>query len=160
MTKTRNLFNTAKQVLLSRSDKRDYGVFMEIISEKTEQELDKQMNSINNFKYINIRGKIIPSSSVYLYGEVDLNNKKDIDYLKRFKSAILNIYDYGNWYYTSFNYETGTITYNEEKQTWLGTHFITDFLKWFKYHYCIIGKPKRVIIYKHHLVRREESYGK
>ena len=160
MAKTRNLFNTAKQVLLSRSDKRDYGVFMEIISEKTEQELDRQMNLTSNFKYVNIHGKTIPSSSVYLYGEVDLNNKKDIDYLKRFKSAILNTYDYGNWYYTSFDYETGEITYDENKQAWLGTNFVIDFLQWFKYHYCILGKPKRVIIYKYPLVRREEHYGR
>ena len=37
MIKQMNLFNTKLKVMLSRSDKRDYGVFMEAISEETEK---------------------------------------------------------------------------------------------------------------------------
>ncbi|MBP3201297.1 MAG: hypothetical protein J6M39_06580 [Lachnospiraceae bacterium] len=141
--------------MLSRSDKKDYGVFMEIISEKTEQELDRQMNIHNNFTYINLHGKQIKSSAVYLYGTVNLDNQKDINYLLRYKNAILNPFNSGNWYYTTFNYETGEIQYNEQRKAYLGINFIGDYLKWFKYNYCIIGKPKRIIIYKHPLIRRE-----
>ena len=154
MKGTKNLFNTQKQVLLSRSDKKEYGVFMEIISEKTEKELDRQMNIYNSFTYNNLHGKQIKSSSVYLYGEVNLDSKKDINYLLKFKNAILNPFDSGNCYYTSFDYETGEIQYNEQKQAYLCVNFIDDYLKWFKYNYCIIGKPKRIIIYKYPLIRR------
>ena len=148
MKKTRNLFNTQKQTLLSRSEKQDYGVFMEVITEDIENKLDKMMNTHGSFIFSNKHGKKIPSSSVYLYGSIDLNNTKDIKYLERYKRAILNPYDISNWYYTSFNYETGEITYNENKQAFIGTNFVYDFLAWFKYHYCIIGKPSHIIIYK------------
>ena len=72
MKKTRNLFNTQKQVVMSRSEKNDYVVFMEVIDEETEQKLDKAMNIHGSFNFINIQGKKIPSSFVYLYGAVDL----------------------------------------------------------------------------------------
>ena len=121
---------------------------MEVITEDIEKKLDKMMNTHGSFTFINKQGKKIPSSSVYLYGEVDLTNKKDIQYLERYKRAILNPYDIGNWYYTSFNYDTGEITYDENKQAFVGTNFISDFTKWFKFHYCIIGKPSHIIIYK------------
>lgn len=153
MIKTRNLFNTQKQVILSRSDKRDYAVFMEAITKNTEEKLDKEMNIRNGFTFINKNGKKIMSNNVYLYGEVNLNNPKDIKYLSKFKNAILNPFDCGNWYYTTFNYDTGEITYNENKQAFLGINFISDFIKWFKFKYCIIGKPERVIIYKYPINR-------
>lgn len=154
MEKTRNLFNTQKQVMLSHSDKRDYIVFMEAIDKETEQKLDKAMNIHGSFTFVNIQGKKIPSSFVYLYGSVDLNNKNDIEYLKRYNKAILNPYDINNWYYTSFNYETGEITYNENRGSWLGVNFIADFIKWFKFKYCILGKPQNIIIYKYPSARR------
>lgn len=156
MKKTRNLFNTQKQVVMSRSEKNDYVVFMEVIDEETEQKLDKAMNIHGSFNFINIQGKRIPSSFVYLYGSVDLNNKKDIKYLERYNKAILNPFDVGNWYYTSFNYETGEITYDESNGRWAGINFIADFLKWFKFKYCILGKPKNIIIYKYPLIRKND----
>ena len=154
MEKTRNLFNTKKVTLLSRSEKQDYAVYMEAITEDVEHSLDKMMNIHGSFTFVNKNGYKILSSAVYLYGEVDLTNKKDVQYLERYRKAILNPYDIGNWYYTSFNYETGTITYNEDRQAFLGVNSVSDFLKWFKFHYCMIGKPNRIIIYKLPIVRR------
>ena len=156
MAKTKNLFNTQRQVVLSRSEKQDYLVFMEVINAETEQKLDKQMKLRDSFTYVNLHGNKVPSSSVYLYGEIDLNNKADIKYLTRYKNAILNPYDTGNWYYTTFDYESGDIKYDENCKAFVGTNFVTDFLKWFKYKYCIIGKPQRVIIYKYPVPRRLE----
>lgn len=154
MTRIKNLFNTSKKVLLSRSDKRDYGIFMETIDENTEKLFDKQLDAKGCFSYKTSDGMILLNSSVYLYGEIDINNKKDIKYLNKFKNIILNPYDYSNWYYTSFNYETGNISYDEERNAWLGINFIADVIKWFKYCYCILGKPKRIIIYKQPIVRK------
>ena len=59
MIKTRNLFNTQKQVILSRYDKRDYAVFMEAITKNTEEKLDKEMNISNGLIFINRNGKKI-----------------------------------------------------------------------------------------------------
>lgn len=156
MAKTKNLFNTQRQVVLSRSEKQDYLVFMEVINAETEQKLDRQMKLRDSFTYVNLHGNKVPSSSVYLYGEIDLNNKADIKYLTRYKNAILNPYDTGNWYYTTFDYETGDIKYDENRKAFVGTNFVSDFIKWFKFKYCIIGKPQRVIIYKYPIPRRLE----
>lgn len=153
MEKTRCLFNTQKKVLLSRSDKNMYGIFMEAITEKVEQQIDKQGGA---FQYRTLDGHIITDTNTYLYGEIDLNNPKDIKYLMRFKNAILNPYDYNQWYYTSFDYDTGEIKANDEN-IFKGINFIADPIKWFKYKYCILGKPERIIIYKQRIVQRLES---
>lgn len=156
MTKTKCLFNTQKKVILSRSDKGNYTVFMEAITEEIENNIDKQSDIKGSFTYSALKGNIVTSSNTYLYGEIDLDNPKDIKYLNRFKNAILNSYDYHMWYYTSFDYKTGNITANEEG-IFKGINFIADPIKWFKYQYCILGKPKRIIIYKENIVRRLES---
>lgn len=126
---------------------------MEVINKETEEKLDKQIKISESFIYVNLHGNKIPSSSVYLYGEVDLNKKEDIKYLTKYKRAILNPYNTGNWYYSEFDYETGTVKYNESRNAFIGTNFIADFIKWFKFKYCIIGKPQRIIIYKYPIPR-------
>lgn len=148
MKKTRCLFNTQKRVLLSRSEKAEYAVFMEAITKDDERKIDEQNNTKGVFSFKTLKGNIINNNNTYLYGSINLNSKKDIDYLLKFGKAILNPYDYHNWYYTSFDYETGIITYNENRGSYLGINFISDVIKWFKFHYCILGKPERVIIYK------------
>lgn len=156
MAKTKCLFNTQKKVILSRSDKGNYGVFMEAISEEIEKGIDKQNDLHGSFQYKTLKGQIATNSNTYLYGEINLNNPKDIAYLERFSKVILNPYDYHNWYYTSFNYDTGYIKANEEG-IFKGINFIADPVKWFKYQYCILGKPKRIIIYKNTIIRRLEQ---
>lgn len=157
MPKTKSLFNISKTVLLSRSDKRDYGVYMEAIDKETEINFDKQIRSKGTFVYKTISGVAINNSAVYLYGEINLNNEEDIKYLNKFKNAILNPFDIGTWYYTSFDYNTGLIIYNEDKKAYLGINFIVDHIAWFKQQYCKIGKPQRIIIYKKPLSRLIEQ---
>lgn len=153
MKRTKNLFNISKTVLLSRSDKKDYGVFMEAIDKETEDNFDKQIKAKGFFAYKTISGAIVNNSAIYLYGEIDLNNKGDIKQLNKFKNAILNSFDISNWYYTKFDYDTGLVQYNEEKQAYLGINFIANHIAWFKQQYCKIGKPNRIIIYKKPLQR-------
>ena len=148
MTKIKNLFNISKTIMLSRSDKKDYAVFMEPITEEMEHNFDKQLDYKNKFTYKTIKGYVVNNSSVYLYGEINLDNKNDIKYLDKFKKAILNPYDTCNWYYSTFDYESGTITYNEDRKAFIGNNFVTNYIAWFKQQYCKIGKPKRIIIYK------------
>lgn len=157
MTKIKNLFNTSKTIMLSRSDKKDYAVFMEAISEEIENNFDKQMNLKNKFVYKTISGKVINNSNVYLYGQINLNNADDIKYLNKFKKALLNPYDTSNWYYSTFNYETGTIIYDENRRAFIGNNFVIDHIAWFKQQYCKIGKPDRIIIYKVQIPKRLEN---
>jgi len=155
MAKTRCLFNTSKKVMLSRSDKGNYAVFMEAITEETEKNIDKQTDLKGSFNYSGLKGNLITNSNTYLYGEIDLENPKDIKYLMRFKNAILNPYDYHMWYYTSFNYKTGEIKSNPEG-IFKGVNIVANPIVWFKYQYCILGKPKRIIIYKQPIPKRLE----
>lgn len=148
MIKTKCLFNTQKKILLSRSEKLDYAVFMEAITEDDEKNIDKQNKENSSFRFKTTAGSIVNNNNTYLYGEINLDNKKDVNYLLKFHKVILNPYDYHNWYYTSFDYETGNIFYNDLRKAYIGINFISDVIKWFKFNYCIIGKPKRIIIYK------------
>lgn len=156
MQKVRCLFNTRKKVVLSHSDSGGYRVCMEAITEEAERKIDKQNDTLLSFSYKTLSNRVITNSTTYLYGEINLNDKKDIDYLLKFKHAILNPYDYHNWYYTSFDFKTGEITYNDDHRAFLGINFLTDTVAWFKFKYCILGKPKRVIIYKEPCPKRLE----
>jgi len=133
--------------MLSRSDKKDYGVFMEPIDEATENNLDKQNKIKKSILYKSSKG-VINEQDIYLYGEIDLNNKGDINYLKKFKNAILNPYDISSFIYSKFDYETGNVE-ADENGIYKGYQIMNDVLKWFKFNHCIIGKPSRIIIYKY-----------
>lgn len=133
--------------MLSRSDKKDYGVFMEAIDETTENNLDKQNKLKHSISYNSSKG-VITEQDIYLYGEINLNDKNDINYLNKFKNAILNPYDISSFIYSNFNYETGDVEANEDG-IYKGYQIMNDTLKWFKFNHCIIGKPSRIIIYKY-----------
>lgn len=148
MKKTRILFNTSTKVLLSRSDRKDYRVYIEAIDEKTEENLDKQIKIRGFYKYQTIDKYIVDNNDVLLYGEINLDNKEDINYLDKFKNYILNSWDECNFLYSNFNYEKGEITMDESRGAFIGTNFVANHIKWFKQQYCILGKPKRIIIYK------------
>lgn len=147
MFKPINLFNRRQRVMLSRSDKKDYGVFMEAISESTEINLDRQNKVKNSITYAASKG-VVTNNDIYLYGEINLDNKKDIKYLKKFSSAILNPYDISNFIYSNFNYDTGDV-FADDNGIYKGYQIMNEPIKWFKFNYCILGKPKRIIIYKY-----------
>lgn len=145
-----SVFGIRDIAILSHSDKKIYSVRMEGISEDTEEALDKQLNSKGHFIFKTADNVAILNNDVILYGSIDLSNNSDLAYLEKFKNFILNPYSPGNWYYTSFDYEKGTINKNSVNKPYLGIDFISRnrYLDWFKYHYCTIGKPERIIIYK------------
>ncbi len=136
MLKKINLFGIRERVMLCRiRDKRDMVAIMKPISEEEEIELD-------NKHQIEINGNIIKQNDIYVYGQLDLDCKEDINYIKKFN--LLNTDDTGNTIYSNIDWEDGTISFEnvpKEYLTW-------DNLLWFEYNYLLIGRPERVIIYK------------
>lgn len=106
---------------------------LETIDENKELEIDKTK------KYKNNEGITIDANSIYFYGDIDINNEKDIELIYH-----KNLIDDNAIIRSDFNYEKG-IHYVSDV---VRESPISDPLKWFKYNYCLIGKPNKVIVYK------------
>lgn len=118
-----------------------YAVYIQPLSESQEHELDtKEQVFIRTNKSDD--GFVVKRENIYCYGEIDLSNDEDIAAIERFN--LIN--SDGASIHSNFNYELGIATYNaSENPKFYNTH---DHILWYKYCYTIIGKPKRVIIYK------------
>lgn len=137
MKKTNSILGLRKVMVLNRS-KNTY-MLMHSITEEEEQKIDKVHDYF-------IGDVTIPNSDIYLYGTVDLNSKSDIKFIQKKPIVSEDVYD-AAVIITSFDYDKGTITTNDKGTDYPWAH-TWDRLKWFKYNYCWIGKPERVIIYK------------
>lgn len=133
-----NLLGIRKKVILCRTKDNSgytYSV-MSPIDESQEKELDKYERAV-------IDGNEISRKSIYTYGEVDLSNKEDVDFIN--KLHLSDDSDKGNIIHSNFNYDKGFAEYEgnvaKTRPTW-------NLLEWFKYNYCLIGKPKRIVIYE------------
>lgn len=131
-----NLLGIRKQTILCHFEKICDLAVMKEITETDEKNIDKGLRFNTGTQFIE-RDKII------LYGEIDFNNKNDVKLIKNknlmFPETVSNIV------YSTFDYKSGIATSinNVYKMT-----IETDPVKWFMYNYCLIGKPKRVIVYK------------
>ena len=94
---------------------------MEAIDENDEKSLDKQSEKDNiNYFFNNL---CLKNKDIVLYGEINLEDKKDIKYLEKYKNIICNPDAISNWIKSNFDYEKGTIASNCEGiykgyQTW------------------------------------------
>lgn len=131
-----NLLGIRKQTILCHFEKICDLAVMKEITETDEKNIDKRLRFNTGTQFIE-RDKII------LYGEIDFNNKNDVKVIKNknlmFPEIVSNIV------YSTFDYKSGIATSinNVYKMT-----IEVDPVKWFMYNYCLIGKPKRVIVYK------------
>lgn len=150
MKKEYNCFNTRKIALLSHTNKgwKDtFYVFMHAIDEEIEKDIDDSMNNISKRAIFSIDDKIIASGrNILAYGTVDLRKSEDIELIEKLSIVNDEVMPSYNWIPSNFDYIKGTIsTEDDGKVRWYTTW---DNLKWFKYNYCLIGKPKRIIIFK------------
>lgn len=140
-----NVFKTTKTQVLSRFEK-EYKlpcVLLEAIDEELEDKIDAIVKYGGSVK---LHSKhIVTKNDIYVYGDINLNNKTDIEYLSKFKKIILNPFTMCTFIPTSFNYNKGS--YIKVDEVAKGSPFQSDYLKWFKWNYCHIGKPKKIIIY-------------
>jgi hypothetical protein len=84
----------------------------------------------------------IDKRSTICYGEVDIDNEEDADAIKKF--GLLGSGETDNMVYSNVDYKTGVCTFdNVPKQ------FPTsDDILWYRHNACLIGNPKRVVIFK------------
>lgn len=131
-----NLLGIRKQAILCHFEKVCDLAVMKEITKTDEKNIDKGLRFNTGTQFIE-RDKII------LYGEINFNNKDDIKLIKSknlmFPEIVSNIV------YSTFDYKSGIATSinNVYKIT-----IEVDPVKWFMYNYCLIGKPKRIIVYK------------
>lgn len=120
-------------------------LMMEELSEKdndvldTAAEYDKEISILVDNKYI-VRGR-----DIFLYGEVDLNNKEDLELLMNTDIMTDEVNNASN-IPSDFNYETGDVY--KDKDGIYKCHDTWNKLDWFKFNHCLLGKPKRIIIYR------------
>lgn len=145
-----NLLGMFQSVILCRVETlkgKSVGVYMEPITEEQENRIDKSEKYYGSIRYDRGDGAVIDAKSIYLYGEVNFEDENDIYQIERFN--LIN--EDGNYIYSNFDYDKGCFTTIEGKAksypTW-------NALTWFKYCYCLIGKPKRIIVYKNQFLKK------
>lgn len=105
------------------------------ITKEQEEEIDEK-------EEINFDGTIINKDNIYCYGQFDINNKEDINYIKKFN--IINLDD-NNPIYTNYDFNKGIVSVEGNV---IKTSECYNPIEWFKYKYLLIGKPERIIVYK------------
>lgn len=143
MIKIYNILGTKKRVRLNRSN--DSYMFMEAISDEDEKLIDESKEEFSTVRFVNSVGCTIAPNDIFLYGEVDLTNEEDIRLIKKHDIITNEVYE-ASIVYSTFDYDEGTIT-SERDGSYKWYHTWNKLL-WFKYNYCLLGKPKKVIIYK------------
>ena len=140
-----NLIGIRKRMVLSRIElprsKKKILIIMSPITEQEEKDIDKAEKLTGAIYYKKADGKIVEAKNIYLYGEVDFTNKDDIALIKKFNL----IDEEGAFIKTNFDFTNGNFTTVDKKSMDSITY---NSLLWFKYCYCLIGKPTRIIVYK------------
>lgn len=129
--KQRCLINRVKTVAGS------WNVYMQEITERQEKDLDHYEHTHID----TVEGdKNISRELIYCYGEVNPDNQEDINYIKKFNLVNPD----GSNIHSNFNYETGEVEYENIPKF----YHTFDPVLWWKYNYTMLGKPKRIIVYK------------
>lgn len=137
MVKVINLFGIRKKAILCRT--KTMGNFIYTVIRPITEEDEKTLDSDEQ---IVIDGNLINKDNIYCYGEFNIDNPEDIEYIKKF--SIIN-FDENNSVYSNYNFKEGTVTIEGNIAK---TFSCYNVVKWFKYNYLLIGKPNRIIIYK------------
>lgn len=143
MAITKNILGIKKRTILNRSN--NSYMYMEAISEKEEELIDESKKEFSTIRFKTKDGFILKPDDIFLYGEVNLDDPNDIYFINN--KDILSMDPFMPMKINSnFNYEQETIT-SDDRGVFL-VHDIFNKLDWFKFNYCLIGKPKRVIIFQ------------
>lgn len=137
MTKVVNLLGIRKKVILFRTKFMGDSIYT-VMRELTEE----QEKSLDTLESVKIDDNIINKDDIYCYGEFNVDNEEDLNYIKKFN--IINL-DSENFIHCDYDFKTGEVTIT---RTLAKTRPTWDSIEWFKYNYLLIGKPKRIIIYK------------
>ena len=138
----RNIMGIRSSVILNKY-KADW-LIMEEITEEQEKEIDIR-GDIDEIYYITKSNVKIPAKDIFLYGEIDLNNHSDLELIRKADIITQEVNNAAN-IPSDFDYETG-IVYSDNNDIFR-THDTWNKLDWFKFNHCLLGKPKRLIIYR------------
>ena len=137
MAKILNLLGIRKKAILCRTKVGGNPIYtvMRPITEQQKKELDDNERLV-------IDNITISKDNIYCYGEFNVNNDEDLNYIKKFN--IINL-DEENSVHSNLDFETGEVTLEGNIAK---VYCCYDAIKWFKYQYLLIGKPNRIIVYK------------
>lgn len=134
-----NYIGNLKRMILCPIN-RENSYVLESINDEQEKELD------DNGGFIFIKGAInvkIGKQDIRFYGNVDINNKDDVEALKKHNLVDTNLIH--SWMPAEFDYETGTGKVENRIPKIAPT---IDPVRWFKYVHCRLGKPEKVVAYR------------
>lgn len=140
MEKKINLLGIRKKVVLCRiRDMHEKIIVMMPITAEQEKELDENEALCLDEDCNNLT---IDKRSTICYGEVDIDNEEDANAIKKF--GLLGSGETDNIVYSNADYKTGVCTFdNVPKQ-----FSTSDAILWYRHNACLIGNPKRVVIFK------------
>lgn len=121
-------------------------VFMMAITDEQEKILDETEQLTLEEDDITIH-----RDDVYCYGDIDINNQEDINYITKFN--LIDNYESSNMIHSNFNYDKDYVEFDKVPKMY-GT---SDIVKWFKYNHLLLGRPTKIIIYKTNIYN---NYGK
>lgn len=146
-----NLLGIRLSMILCRTEfikGKPSGVYIEAITEEQEARIDKAAKYYGAIRYERPDGVIIDAKHIYLYGELNFEDKNDLYQIERFN--LIN--DEGNYIYSNFDYDKGCFTTIDGKAKSFPTW---NSILWFKYCHCLIGKPQRIIVYRNPIIKRK-----
>ena len=135
--KTVNLLGIRKRVILSRTKSISNVICSVMVPITKEQE-----KHLDEFERITIDNINIDKKHIYCYGEINLDSSEDVEFIEKFN--LINE-DQGNEYHLNYNYNTGEVNIEGNIAKMRLTY---NPVEWFKYNYVLIGKPKRILLFK------------
>ena len=139
----KNIMGIRSSVILNRF-KSNYLV-MESITKEQEEEIDLSGELYDEMFFIKDNKYRIPARDIFLYGEININNKEDLMLINKSDIITQEVNIAAN-IPSNFDYNTGDVYSNNEDI--FKTHDTWNKIDWFKFNYCLIGKPERIIIYR------------
>lgn len=137
-TKTIKLLGIREKTSLCRISKLkdNYTILLRVLSKDEEKELDDNQRII-------IDNVAISKDNILCYGEIDLDVEDDYNFIESLN--LINDSDNSNCIPSSIDWNKGVAYTNINVLRYVPT---LDVMKWFEYNYILIGRPKRIIIYK------------
>lgn len=143
-TKSMNLMGKFRRRILNHF--KASTIVLQILTEEEENQIDTSMIKYGRLTYLLDNKYKIDVKHIYLYGDINLNNKEDLFFLNKFSSIICDEYSPSNFIYSNLDYNTGIVSAEPERNQYIG-YTCMNYKKWFEYNYLLIGKPKKIIIY-------------
>lgn len=137
-TKTIKLLGIREKTSLCRISKLkdNYTILLRILTKDEEKEIDDNQRII-------IDNVAISKDNILCYGEINLDVEDDYRFIENLN--LINDSDIGNCIPSSIDWNKGVAYTDTNVLRYVPTW---DIMKWFEYNYMLIGRPKRIIIYK------------